>query len=317
MTKAAKAPEGKEFLVRFWGVRGSFPVSGEGFLHFGGNTSCVEIRVGGHLVICDMGTGMIRLGNQLLRDHLRSGSDSSARAPLEAVILVSHAHHDHTQGFPFFKPAYLQSSMLHIFGPRLFNEDFKEIMARAMMAPLFPVDLADMRSSQTIRNVEESELIVLRPGGAPQTINIQRNEARVAGDAVVIRVLKNYAHPKGGVVNYRISYDGRSVVYATDVEGYVGGDARLVNFSRGVDLLIHDAQYLPQEYTGLPVPTQGFGHSTYEMAVDVARAAGVKRLALFHHDPAHTDDDIREIERQAARAFPGVLAAYEGLEIAV
>jgi phosphoribosyl 1,2-cyclic phosphodiesterase len=285
MTKAAKAPEGKEFLVRFWGVRGSFPVSGEGFLHFGGNTSCVEIRVGGHLVICDMGTGMIRLGNQLLRDHLRSGSDSSARAPLEAVILVSHAHHDHTQGFPFFKPAYLQSSMLHIFGPRLFNEDFKEIMARAMMAPLFPVDLADMRSSQTIRNVEESELIVLRPGGAPQTINIQRNEARVAGDAVVIRVLKNYAHPKGGVVNYRISYDGRSVVYATDVEGYVGGDARLVNFSRGVDLLIHDAQYTRAEY----VEREGWGHSAMRHAIAFAGLAGVRRLVTFHHDPSHED----------------------------
>jgi phosphoribosyl 1,2-cyclic phosphodiesterase len=317
MTKAAKPQEKDDFVVRFWGVRGSFPVSGEGFLHFGGNTSCVEIRAAGHLVICDMGTGMIRLGNQLLRDHLRSGSNAAGRTPVQAVVLVSHAHHDHTQGFPFFKPAYLNSSMFYMFGPRILNEDFKEIMARAMMAPLFPVDLADMRSSQVIRNVEESELIVLRKGQPPETINTSRGEPRLEPGAATIHVLKNYAHPKGGVINYRVSHNGRTVVYATDVEGYVGGDARLVNFARGADVLIHDAQYLPAEYTGLPVPTQGFGHSTYEMAAAVAKSAGVKRLALFHHDPAHSDDEIREIEKQAAKLFPSSFAAYEGQEVQV
>ncbi|MBI3448066.1 MAG: MBL fold metallo-hydrolase [Acidobacteria bacterium] len=317
MSKAEKPKGAGDFIVRFWGVRGSFPVSGESYLHFGGNTSCVEIRAGGRLIVCDMGTGMIRLGNELLRAHLRSGADTNHRQPVEAVVLVSHAHHDHTQGFPFFKPAYLDSSDLHIFGPRVFNEDFKEIMARAMMAPLFPVDLADMRSRQVIRNVEESELIILRPNEAPEMVNTTRNNARLDGHTVSIRVLKNLAHPKGGVVNYRVSYEGRSVVYATDVEGYVGGDARLVNFARGADLLIHDAQYLPEEYTGLPVPTQGFGHSTFEMAAVVARAAGSKRLALFHHDPSHSDDDVREIEKQAAAIFPGAFAAYEGLEVSL
>jgi phosphoribosyl 1,2-cyclic phosphodiesterase len=317
MGKGEKPKETGDIVVRFWGVRGSFPVSGESFLHFGGNTSCVEIRAGGRLVVCDMGTGMIRLGNELLRQHLRSSADGRERSPIEATILVSHAHHDHTQGFPFFKPAYLESTDLHIFGPRVFNEDFHEIMARAMMAPLFPVDLADMRSRQVIRNVEESELIVLRPDRAPDMVNTQRNEVKIDPRAVTIRVLKNLAHPKGGVVNYRITYNGRSVVYATDVEGYVGGDARLVNFARGADLLVHDAQYLPEEYTGLPVPTQGFGHSTYEMAGVVARAADVKRLALFHHDPSHSDEDIREIEKQTAKIFPNSFAAFEGMEVAL
>jgi phosphoribosyl 1,2-cyclic phosphodiesterase len=317
MARAAKAAGSGDILVRFWGVRGSFPVSGDGFLHFGGNTSCVEIRAGGHLIVCDMGTGMIRLGNELFRNHAGGSNDSRGRKGIEAVILVSHAHHDHTQGFPFFKPAYVESSMLHIFGPRIFNEDFKDIMAKAMMAPLFPVDLADMRSGQRIRNVEESELIVLRKGSPPETVGTQGGEPALPKDSVAIRVLKSYAHPKGGVVNYRISHEGRSVVYATDVEGYVGGDARLVNFSRGADLLIHDAQYLPEEYTGLPVPTQGFGHSTYEMATAVAKAAGVRRLALFHHDPAHSDDEIRKIEKKAVKAFPGAFAAREGQEIRI
>jgi phosphoribosyl 1,2-cyclic phosphodiesterase len=315
MTRAAKPRAADRIRVRFLGVRGSFPVSGEGFLHFGGNTSCVEILAGGHDIVCDMGTGIIPLGHDLLRENLRSGRGGGSHKPLELVMLVSHAHHDHTQGFPFFKPAYLHSSVLHIFGPRLLNEDFSGIMTKSMSAPLFPVDLADMHSTRVIRNIEEPEVILLRRGKLPEVVSPQQDDARMPSDAVVVSSLKNMAHPKGGVMNFRITYKGRSVVYATDVEGYVGGDARLIDFSRGADLLIHDAQYLPEEYCGFPVPTQGFGHSTFEMAVAVARAAGVKRLALFHHDPSHSDDEIREIERQAKKAFPDTFAAYEGLEI--
>lgn len=302
-------------VVRFWGCRGSFPVSGEGFLRFGGNTSCVEIRAGEHLIICDMGTGIIQLGNNLLRDHLKKQGGRSRT--LESVILVSHAHHDHTQGFPFFKPAYLDDSLIHIFGPRMFNQDFSEILARSMMAPLFPVDLADMHSTRQIRNVEESDVIILRKGKPPQIVNVQRNQFRPDAGAVVIQSLKNLAHPKGGVINYRISHKGRSVVYATDVEGYVGGDSRLVKFASGADLLIHDAQYLPEEYTGMPVPTQGFGHSTYEMAAAVARKAKVGQLALFHHDPGHSDADIQQIEQETVRAFKNSFAAFEGQEVRV
>lgn len=316
----SKSPAGRRtggITVRFWGCRGSFPVSGDAFLHFGGNTSCVEIRAGEHIVICDMGTGIIRLGNELLRSHLKKKRTGGRPAKLETLILVSHAHHDHTQGFPFFKPAYLNDSLIHLYGPRMFNQDFSEILARSMMAPLFPVDLADMHSTRKINNVEESEAVVLRKGKLPQTVNVKRNQFKPDQGTVLIQAMKNLAHPKGGVINYRVSYGGRSVVYATDVEGYVGGDSRLVRFSQGADLLIHDAQYLPEEYTGLPVPTQGFGHSTYEMAAAVARQAKVGKLALFHHDPTHTDAEIRQIEKQAARAFKQTFAAFEGQEVRV
>lgn len=316
----SKSPAGRRtggITVRFWGCRGSFPVSGDAFLHFGGNTSCVEIRAGEHIIICDMGTGIIRLGNELLRAHLKRRGSGGRPGKLETLILVSHAHHDHTQGFPFFKPAYLDDSLIHLYGPRMFNQDFSEILARSMMAPLFPVDLADMHSTRKISNIGESEAIVLKKGKAPQAVNLQRNQFKPDQGSVLVQSLKNLAHPKGGVINYRISYGGRSVVYATDVEGYVGGDSRLVKFSQGADLLIHDAQYLPEEYTGLPVPTQGFGHSTYEMAAAVARQAKVRRLALFHHDPTHTDDEIRQIEKQAAGAFKQTFAAFEGQEVKV
>lgn len=315
MAKAAGGKGRDGMVVRFRGVRGSFPVSGEGFLRYGGNTSCVEVEAGSHRIVCDMGTGIIRLGNDLLRDHLRSSTQPAQRQPIQVVILVSHAHHDHTQGFPFFKPAYLESSLLYIFGPRMLNADFSEIMAKAMSAPLFPVDLADMHSNRVIRNVEESQIVILRKGKAPELANSRGNQKAIEPDAVVIRALRNLAHPKGGVINYRITFKGKSVVYATDVEGYVGGDARLVNFARGADLLIHDAQYLPEEYSGLPVPTQGFGHSTYEMAAAVASAAKVGKLALFHHDPSHSDAEMREIEKRTVKQFKSSFAAYEGQEL--
>ncbi len=316
MSKSPTRSSKRGMSVRFWGCRGSFPVSGEGFLQFGGNTSCVEIRAGEHLIVCDMGTGIITLGNHLLDERAKRGA-GRGKDPLDAVLLVSHAHHDHTQGFPFFKPAYLDFSTIHMFGPRTLNQDFSDILARSMMAPLFPVDLADMHSTRLIRNAEESEMIILREGKTPELVNVQRNQFRLDAGAVAISALKNLAHPKGGVVNYRVSLGGKSVVYATDVEGYVGGDSRLVRFSEGADLLIHDAQYLPDEYTGLPVPTQGYGHSTWEMAATVARKAGVRRLALFHHDPTHNDAQIRQIEQQARRVFKASFAAYEGQEVSL
>jgi phosphoribosyl 1,2-cyclic phosphodiesterase len=303
-------------VARFRGVRGSFPVSGPDVLKFGGNTSCVEVRVNGHLIILDCGTGLVSLGDDLVREHGSYG-DPAGGTPIRAVMLLSHAHHDHTQGFPFFKPAYLGSSVFHIFGPRMFNQDFRDIMSRAMLAPLFPVDLEEMKSTRNIHNIEEYMHIVLDPDEPhPRIFDIYRDPSveRSRG-SVLITNLRNLAHPKGGCVNYRIDADGRSLVYATDVEGFVGGDARLISFARGADLLIHDSQYLPEEYSGMPVPTQGYGHSTYEMACEVARAAGVRQLALFHHDPSHDDDAVRRKEARARKRFASSFAAHEGMEV--
>lgn len=307
----------REFLIRFRGVRGSYPVCGPDVLKIGGNTACVELRVNGHLIILDAGTGLASLGDDLMREHGSFQADVARRRPVRAVLLVSHAHHDHTQGFPFFKPAFLGTSTFHIFGPRIFNQDFRDIMSRAMLAPLFPVDLDEMKSTRNIHNIEEFMHVVLDPGDPnPRIYDIYRDPPEPVGPgSVLITNLRNLAHPKGGSVNYRIQANGRSLVYATDVEGFVGGDARLIAFSRGADLLIHDAQYLPEEYSRLPMPTQGYGHSTYEMACEVARAAGVSQLALFHHDPSHDDETVRRKEAGARKRFPGAFAAHEGMEV--
>lgn len=298
-----------KFIVRFRGVRGSYPVPGETTSRVGGNTACVEVWAGGHLIIIDAGTGIIGLGKELMKKYRASGE----KEPIVATMLFSHTHHDHTQGFPFFDPAHEGTSVLYMFGPRTFYEDIEEALSRAMLAPSFPVALAELKSLKVMSNIEESEVVILDRSMDPQLLNVYRDEREDSPDAVEIGLMRSFAHPNGGVSVYKISWAGKSMVYASDTESYIGGDTRLIEFARGTDLLIHDAQYTSQEYvTG---PKQGWGHSTPEMAIAIAQAAKVKKLVLFHHDPSHDDDTLAEIERKAQEAFPNTILAYEGLTI--
>jgi phosphoribosyl 1,2-cyclic phosphodiesterase len=293
-----------QFTIRLWGVRGSYPVPGPETLRYGGNTACVEVQAGGHTLILDAGTGIIGLGKELAREE----------AAVVATILFSHTHHDHIQGFPFFDPAYNGTTVLYMFGPRAFDIDIEEALARAMLAPAFPVALGDLRSLHLITNfVDESEVIVLEQNREPEIRNIHRETRVPTPEAVQIHLLRGYAHPNAGVNIYRITWHKRTVVYATDTESYVGGDARLIAFARDADVLIHDAQYTEDEYVAAPNPKQGWGHSTPSMAVAVARAASVKKLVLFHHDPTHSDEQLAQIEHTCQRDFPGSVMAREGL----
>jgi len=240
-----------KFVIRFRGVRGSYPVPGETTLHVGGNTACVEIWAGGHLIIIDAGTGIIGLGKDLMKKYRASGE----KEPIVATMLFSHTHHDHTQGFPFFEPAREGPSVLYMFGPKTFYEDIEEALSRAMLAPSFPVALAELKSLKVMSNIEEAEVVVFDQGGGPQILNVYRDERENLADAVEIGVMRSHAHPKEGVSIYKISWAGKSMVYASDTESYVGGDTRLIAFARGTDLLIHDAQYTNEEYVTGPVRT--------------------------------------------------------------
>jgi len=303
----------ERFIVRFRGVRGSWPVLGETTSRVGGNTSCVEVWAGGHLIIIDAGTGIIGLGKDLMRKYRASGE----KEPIVATMLFSHTHHGHLQGFPFFDPAYEGTSVLYLFGPRNFYEDIEEALRRAMLAPAFPVALEELKSLKIMSNIEESEVVILNQGRDPQILNVYRDKKEDSPDAVEISVLRSYAHPRGGVSFYKISWAGKSMVYASDTESYIGGDTRLIEFARGANLLIHDAQYTTEEYFTEPGSKQGWGHSTPEMAMAIAQAAGVKRLVLFHHDPMHDDNTLAEIEKQAQEVFPNTILAYEGLTIEI
>jgi phosphoribosyl 1,2-cyclic phosphodiesterase len=298
-----------EFRIKFWGVRGSHPVPGNDTIEIGGNTSCVEIRVNGHLIILDAGTGIIKLGNQLVKDLVATGT------PITATILFSHMHHDHNQGFPFFKPAYIGSSTLYFFGPQLFQEDIGEVLRRAMLPPFFPVELSDLSSARTIQSIRHDDIIILKSDQHPHIFNKFRDKFETGPEDVVIHILKGYAHPNGGILFYKIQFGGKSLVYASDTEGYAWGDQKLIEFSRKTDILIHDAQYSSKEYSDKTSSKQGFGHSTPEMAIDVAQKAEVGKLVLYHHDPDHPDVQVRNIEKGVQKQYANSVAAYEGMEL--
>jgi len=292
-----------EMKIKFWGVRGSYPTPGVGTVKYGGNTASVELQAGNRTIILDAGTGIIPLGRELARTK-RAG---------EILLLLSHMHHDHTQGFPFFVPAYMPNAKLHIYGPDGTHESMKNVLERNQSSETFPLGLRDMASAKDIQAVRESQVIVWDEAG----VRVAESASGLDDEAIVIRIHKSYAHP-GGVFVYRITWRGKSVVYATDTEGYVGTDKRLVKFAKDADVLIHDAQYLDEHYwgqlEGFP-STQGFGHSTVTMASEVARASEAGQLILFHHEPAYSDDMIAGMDASAKAQFGEAQAAYEGLEI--
>ena len=209
------------FTVKFWGVRGSYPTPGPQTMHYGGNTACVEVRAAGHTIILDAGTGIIPLGRELATRSRQSGQ------PVRALILFSHLHHDHTQGFPFFAPAYNPGANLRIYGPGSSEQALEDLLARNQTPPAFPITLRDMHAAREIRTIGEMDSIALDENG----IRLLRGGGATPPDAAVIRLMKSYSHP-GGVYFYRIEWRGRSVVYATDTEGYVGTDRRLAAFAQ-------------------------------------------------------------------------------------
>lgn len=273
--------------IRFWGVRGSIPSPGPSTADVGGNTSCVEVRCRDQIFILDAGTGLRGLGDALL----------SEGEPVTAHMLFSHVHWDHIQGLPFFAPIYRPNTTLHMYGAPE-EGDLESVLNSQMKAPNFPVGFDQAPARMRFNESPVGESIDIGP---------------------VTLSTAPLNHPNG-VLAYRIDCEGRSVVYATDTEHYSDGsiDSNLVVLARDADVLIYDAQYTPDEYCGrVGFSRKGWGHSTWEEGVRVARAAGVEQLVLFHHEPSHDDAMVEEIERTAAAALPGTIAAREGLTISL
>lgn len=290
-------------LVRFWGTRGSIPTPGSKTRRYGGNTSCVAIDVDGSLFILDAGTGLRELGDDLVA--LNPGS-------IEAHLLFSHTHWDHIQGFPFFRPAYQPSTQLHVYEIARDDERFTRLLQGQMRSEYFPVKFSDLGSS------------IL-----PEYFSNGQNQI----NGVRLRCLEQN-HP-GRSFAYRMETHDRTIVYATDTEldlmlenaAASSRDPeilrivprRILDFVRDADLLIADAQYTDEEY----VNKVGWGHSRIATVVDMAVVANVKRLALFHHDPSHSDDHIDSIVETARQRAElrgskiDVFAAREGLTLKV
>lgn len=269
--------------VQFWGVRGSIAVSGERFIKFGGNTTCVVFEHEGQYLIIDGGTGLKAFG------------DSLGPQPLHATLVFTHVHWDHIQGLPFFGPAFHPGSHIKVKGVSRDDWHFKEILSLQMTPPTFPVRLNVL-------------------GGIKEISDIVVGEVFQEGPFTLTALEQN--HPDGVVV-YKVEAGGYSVVFATDVEhGGLEIDPKMVTLCQEVDLLIHDAQYTEEEYQGQIGPSRkGWGHCMWTEAVTLAQNAHVKKLALFHHDPNRDDSAVLELERLAQARFPSTFAAREGMVI--
>lgn len=289
--------------IIFRGVRGSHPMPGPSTARYGGNTASQEIHVGGRLLVFDAGTGIISLGRELARRG----------RPSDIALFFSHNHHDHIDGLLYFRPAYMASTTMHIFGPADERGDIEYALELLSRPAVHPVPLSDMGMRYDVAVLEGGETVVWRPGEAAPRLAGEHEE--LTGGDVVVKILKNHLHPIDGVLNFRLEYGGKSYVYATDVEGdEERGDVELAEFARGADVLAHDGQYMSEEYFA---GRKQWGHSTIRMAVKTARMAGAKRLVILHHDPEHSDDQLDAMAREADGWFPGVVFAKEGEVVAI
>jgi ribonuclease BN (tRNA processing enzyme) len=276
-------------LARIWGARGSLPAPGLGTARHGGNTSCVEVELDdGTLLVLDAGTGIRGLGERL-----------AVEGPREIHICLTHLHLDHLEGLPFFAPLWQDGAELHVWGPPSPITSLAHRVARYLSPPLFPRSLSDVRARLWFHDTPEGQW--------------ELGSGRCVSAAVV--------HP-GPTVGYRVEENGRSMVYLPDHEPALAAELDgptewLSGFdlAGGADVLLHDAQYFPEQY----VDRIGWGHSTVEHAVAFARAAAVGRLVLFHHDPSHSEQELLRLQVDARRLWgdegtPPELAR-EGMEI--
>ena len=270
--------------VTFYGTRGTMPVADPNYTRFGGNTACILVAFStGRVAILDAGTGIRKLGNDLLRSsHEQFGNIS---------IILSHTHWDHIQGFPYFELAYdpRRNFTISICGKGRMGKDLKSIFSTQMQNDFFPVSLEEMGAKFTFLQPD------ITTYEHPSGIKLEASKHSHRGDAY----------------GYRIEEGGKTLVYCTDVEHKDGIDPNVVALSKNADLLIHDAQYTPDE---LKVK-RGWGHSSWEQAIEVAERAGVKKLALFHHDPEHHDTFLSNMEIECRKRFADLFLAREGDEI--
>lgn len=258
------------------------PISSAATAGFGGNTSCVEVRCNGRTLILDAGTGLAALGQ--------------TRTLQDADILLSHTHLDHIIGFPFFAPLYNPKAQIRVWAGHLMPEyNLRQTLTQLMSPPLFPFSLDALKASMEYHDFE---------AGSPLS-NKDLTQAEI-----VIQTLR--LHHPDRATGYRIEYKNKSVCYLTDVEHIPGIlDAEIVNFIQGTDMLIYDSNYDDAEFAA----HQGWGHSTWQHACRLGQAAGVDKIAIFHHDMHARDDVLRARALSAASLYPGAFWTRDGMEV--
>lgn len=276
-------------LIRCWGARGSIPVSGKEYIRYGGNTTCLEIRSDNNdVIIVDAGSGIRKLGNALLKEGVK-----------DINIIFTHAHWDHLLGFPFFKPIYFADTVINLLGCPFAQESVERIIAPTMTAPYFPVNFNDVAARFEFQKVCDAPFMV--------------------GSMKVTPIL--LSHPNQGI-GYKFEENGKSFVFLTDNELTFVHEGGLsyndyVEFSAGADLLVHDSEYLEEEYK----ITKMWGHSVYRDALNLAFDAGVLNFGLFHHNQERSDGALDEMLEDCKKIIAEkdssleCFAMYEGQEI--
>ncbi len=295
------------FLARLYGVRGSYPIAPGDGTKYGGNTTCLLFRTPKQIVIFDAGSGIIQLGKELITEIMAHKEKSAD--PFHITILFTHTHYDHLIGFPFFAPNYIPGVEMTLVGPATMGVDFEDIMRTIVEPQYYPVSMDEFRSIRYFENVNE-DMVVYFENKDPRPRFATLGDPLLKDVDFMVSNMKYYFHPKDGCYNYRVDCSGHSLVFATDVEQYVGTDQRLIQFAEGCDVMIHDAQYDLEQY----LKFQGYGHSNYEMACQAALKAKAKKLLLFHHDPGNDDQTLERIEKEAKEIFSAVKLAAEGWE---
>lgn len=265
--------------VRFWGTRGSIPVSGRQYGRYGGNTSCIEFDCSGRTFFIDAGSGIREAGMTLM-----------AAGVTTYDIFFTHFHFDHIVGFPFFKPIYKPGMTVTAWSGHLAGKSTTdEVLHDFIRPPWFPVEMDICRSRLSTRDFAAGDTLKPAKGVTLRTGALN--------------------HP-GGAIGYRIEHAGRAVCVITDTEHVAGTlDPTVLKLIKGADLVIYDCTYTEAELEIY----RGFGHSTWEQGVKLCEAAGAKRLAIYHHDPMRTDRMLAKLEAAAKARFSGAFASYDGL----
>ena len=271
--------DNRDFFVRFWGVRGSIACPGPDHRRYGGNTSCLEVRCGAHILVFDAGTGLRYLGNSLVESQ-----------GLDLNLFLTHTHHDHIVGLPFFSPLFNKKNRLRMWAGHLNpTHTLHDVLRQFMKAPLFPVPPQVFAANVTFHDFQAGETLTPHPEVSLRTAPLN--------------------HPNGAT-GYRVDYGGRAICYVTDTEHEPGAlDQNILGLIEDADIVIYDSTYTDEEFPSY----RTWGHSTWQEGARLCDRANAKRLVIFHHDPDHDDAFMDKTAEAAEKARPGTRVACEGL----